>query len=134
MPALVTLQGAETLSVDPGGQTACEVRVRNTGTVVEQFHLAALGDGADWIDIEPPVLSLFPDAEGSARVVFRPPQRHDTPNGVVYFGVEVSPATAQGEGYVEEGQVSVGRFDDVAGELQPLQTRTRGGRRHRVAV
>lgn len=134
MPALVTLQGAEALTVDPGGTTSCEVKVRNTGTVVEQFHLTALGDGREWIKAEPEVLSLFPDAEGTARLVIAPPQRPETPFGEVAFAVRVVPETAPDEGSVEEGSVRVGKFDDVAAELMPLQTKSRGGSRHRIAI
>ncbi len=37
-----------TLSVDPGGENGCEVRVHNTGAVVDQFTFTVVGDTARW--------------------------------------------------------------------------------------
>src|SRR6266516_1708520 len=36
------------LRADPGGETSCEVRVRNTGTIVDQLSLEILGEAAAW--------------------------------------------------------------------------------------
>ena len=71
----------EVLAVQPGGQAECQIRVRNTSTIVDQFSLEALGPAASWVAFEPPSLSLFPDAEGLARLIVRPPKAADTPTG-----------------------------------------------------
>ena len=65
MGASATLQATELL-VTPGTEQAIELRVRNTGTVVDQFTFQPIGLAAGWISVEPPQVSLFPGAEGLA--------------------------------------------------------------------
>ena len=45
MGASVTLVNAA-VAVEPGGQVAVDVRVRNTGSVVDEFTLEVLGDSS----------------------------------------------------------------------------------------
>ena len=61
------------LDVDPGGVATCQITVRNTGSVVDEFAFSVLGPAGAWAEVEPPSLSLFPGAEGTATVRFRPP-------------------------------------------------------------
>ena len=53
----------KSVRVEPGAGASLEIRVRNTGQVVDQFSLDILGDAAPWTTVEPPSLSLFPGAE-----------------------------------------------------------------------
>ncbi|HSB87045.1 MAG TPA: hypothetical protein VLD86_12080, partial [Ilumatobacteraceae bacterium] len=62
------------LSVEPGQQVSAQLRVRNSGSVVDQFTFEGLGAAAAWIEAEPEVLSLFPGAEGTVTIFFRPPR------------------------------------------------------------
>ncbi len=73
------LLSEESLSVEPGGETRCEIRVRNTGSIVDQYTLEVLGDTATWVHLEPGTLSLFPGDEGVASLAFRPPRDHSVP-------------------------------------------------------
>ena len=77
------------LGVEPGGETACEVQVRNAGSVVDQFTVDVVGFARDWAVIEPPTINLFPGAEATTRVVFRPPRSSQVQAGPVPFGVRV---------------------------------------------
>ena len=86
--ASVTLVNAAA-AVEPGQEAAVDVRVRNTGTVVDEFTLEVLGDSAGWATVEPSVVSLFPGAEGTARIVFRPPRQSSTPAGSVPYGLDL---------------------------------------------
>ena len=61
MGASVTLT-APSIGVVPGGEATLELRLRNTGTVVDEFSLSVLGDAAGWASVEPPTISLFPGA------------------------------------------------------------------------
>src|SRR5260370_26350388 len=63
----------------PGGEAVSEVRVRNSGTVVDQFTLEVLGDASAWAIVEPAVIPLFPGAEAVARIRFKPPQSSSVP-------------------------------------------------------
>ena len=56
------------IAVKPGEETTCEVRVRNKSNVVDQYDIQVVGEPSRWTIVEPTTLSLFPDAEGVARV------------------------------------------------------------------
>lgn len=123
-----------TLSVEPGGMVTCEVKVRNTGSVVDQFTFTVLGDAAGWSSVEPATLSLFPGAEGSATVFFRPPRSADIPSASVPFAVRVASKEDPEGSVVEEGALEVGAFLDASAELVPRTSRGRRSATHDLAV
>jgi hypothetical protein len=131
--ALVLLR-ADGLSVDPGGDVWTEVTVRNTGSTVEQFTIEVVGLAGEWATVEPPVLSLFPTAEGTASIHFAPPRSPDVQPGPTSFGVKVTPSDDPTDSVVEEGELVVGSYTDVAAELLPLVSKGRRKVKHRVAV
>src|SRR5947208_1796252 len=73
MAAVATL-ASKAVTVTPGGEAVSEVRIRNSGTVVDQFTLEVLGDASAWAIVEPAVIPLFPGAEAVARIRFKPPK------------------------------------------------------------
>lgn len=132
MGATATLSQAG-LAVDPGSETTCEVLVRNTGTVVDQFTCEVIGDAAAWATADPPSLSLFPGAEGTVTVRFQPPKLHSIPPGPMPFGVKATSKEDPEGSVVEEGTIEVGRFAEGTAEILP---RTSSGRRsgtHNIA-
>ncbi len=133
MGASVTLV-TPALQVEPGQEVSTEVRVRNTGTVVDEFALDVLGDAAGWAGAEPGSLSLFPGAEGTAKVVFRPPRAASTPAGLVPFGVRARSREDPAGSAVEEGSVTVGSFQEPFAELVPRTSRGSRGGGHDVAI
>ena len=56
------------LAVQPGESVSTELRVRNTGDVVDQFSFQPLGDAAPWITVEPPTVRLFPETDALVTV------------------------------------------------------------------
>jgi hypothetical protein len=122
------------VAVEPGQEVTVEVRVRNTGTVVDEFALDVLGDSAGWAAAEPATISLFPGAEGSAKVVFRPPRVASTPSGLVPFGVRAASREDPAGSAVEEGSVAVGGFSDPFAELAPRTSRGSGSGAHDLAI
>lgn len=133
MGAIATLV-TTSLAVSPGEAAECEVRVRNTGSVVDQFTISVVGDVAEWATVEPATLSLFPGAEGTAVVRFTAPRAATTVSGTVHFGVKVeSKEDAEGS-MVEEGTLDVGAFHDVFAELAPRTSRGKRGARHELAL
>lgn len=108
------------LSVDPGGQASSEVRVRNTGSIVDEFVLEVTGEAAAWSAVQPASLRLFPEKEEVAQVVFRPPRSPEVRAGRKTFGVRVSSSVA-GSGVVEEkqGSVVVGEFFQLEATITP---------------
>lgn len=134
MTVIAVLQEADNLTVDPGQKISCQLSLSNTGTIVEQFAIMILGEAADWIKAEPPVVSMFPGAQQTVALQFNPPRAHTTPAGPVPFAVKVIPSTEPESSVTEEGIVSVGAFNDVGAELLPRQVHGRVAGRQRLAV
>jgi hypothetical protein len=132
MGATAILQN-ESLGVEPGGEVLCEVKVRNNGTVVDEFRFTVLGDAAGWAAVEPTALSLMPGTEGVAEVRFRPPRSSETKAGMVPFGLRVASKEDPAGSVVEEGTLEVGRFADVFAELVPRTSRGRSSAKHELA-
>jgi hypothetical protein len=122
------------LGVEPGGETACEVQVRNAGSVVDQFTVDVVGFASSWAVIEPPTINLFPGAEATARVFFRPPRNSQVQAGPVPFGVRVLSREDPRGSVVEEGVVEVAPFSDLKIELVPSRSRGRRSAKHQLAV
>jgi len=122
------------LGVEPGGETACEIQVRNAGSVVDQFTVDIVGFARDWAVIEPPTINLFPGAEATARVVFRPPRSPQVQAGPVPFGVRVLSREDPRGSVVEEGVVEVAPFSDLKTELVPSRARGRRSAKYQLAV
>lgn len=134
MGAVVVLQDADNLTVEPGQRTTCQLSIANTGTIVEQFNIMFMGDVASWTTADPPVVSLFPGAQQTVTVIFAPPREHTTTAGLVHFGVKVIPSNEPEESVTEEGSITVGSFNDLGAELVPRQTTGRLVGRQRLAV
>jgi hypothetical protein len=131
--ASVTL-GAAVVQVEPGGEAAIEVRLRNTGTVVDEFSIDVLGDAAAWTVAEPPTISLFPGADGTVRVVFRPPRSAAITAGSLPFGIRTQSREDPEGTTVEEGVVEVLNFYEPFAELVPRTSRGSRGAGHDVAI
>ena len=126
MAATATL-ASKGVSVTPGGEAVIEVRIRNSGTVVDQFTLEVLGDASAWAIVEPAVVPLFPGAEAVARVRFKPPKSSSVLAKAIPFAVRVKSREDARASLVEEGVVEVGPFNDTTAELIP---RTAKGSTH----
>jgi hypothetical protein len=133
MGALVTL-ASKALEVVPGATASCTVTIKNTGAVVDQFTIDILGDPGAFASADPPALSLFPGAEGSAVVIFAPPRDSSTPSGALPFGVRARSQEDPAGSAVEEGVLSVGTFSDTFAELVPRASRGSRGVTHELAV
>lgn len=130
----IAVLGTRSLAVAPGAQASVEIRVRNSGTVVDQFTIQVLGDAASWSTAEPPVISLFPGAEQTARITFKPPRSPGVPAGPLAFGVRVASQEDPAGSVVEEGQLQVGAYSETSAELAPRTSRGRTGATHDLAI
>jgi hypothetical protein len=131
--ATVTL-GATVVQVEPGGEAALEVRLRNTGTVVDEFTIDVLGDAAAWAAAEPPTISLFPGADGTVRIAFRPPRSASIAAGPLPFGIRTQSREDPEGSTVEEGVVEILAFFEPFAELVPRTSRGSRGAGHDVAI
>src|SRR5437667_2572604 len=64
---------ADDVRVDPGAESEAEIRVRNTGSIVDRISLQVEGPAARWASVDPPTVNLYPGAEATARLRFSPP-------------------------------------------------------------
>ena len=133
MAATATL-ASKTVTVTPGGEAISEVRVRNSGTIVDQFTLEVLGDSAAWAIVEPAVVPLFPGAEAVARIRFKPPKTSSVKAGAIPFAVRVKSREDARASLVEEGTVEVGAFNDTFAELIPRTAKGRSRARAQLAL
>jgi hypothetical protein len=122
------------VAVEPGQTVAVAIKVRNTGTVVDEFGLDVLGDAAGWATVTPPSLNLMPGSEGDAQAVFSPPRAASTPSGQVPFGLRARSRQDPAGSAVEEGSVTVGVFSDPHAELVPRTSRGSRSASHDLAV
>lgn len=123
-----------TPSVEPGSVATVEVRIRNNGTVVDQFTLDVVGDPSAWTSIAPPTLSLLPGSEGTATVSFHPPRSSEIRAGSFPFGIRVASKEDPAGSVTEEGTLEVGAFKELFGELIPRTSRGRAEGRHELAI
>jgi hypothetical protein len=130
----IAVLGTRSVAVAPGAQASAEIRVRNNGTVVDQFTIQVLGDAAAWSTADPPVISLFPGAEQTARITFKPPRSPDVPAGPMAFGLRVASQEDPAGSVVEEGQLQVGAFSETSAELAPRTSRGRTSATHDLAI
>ncbi len=133
MAATATL-ASKAVNVTPGGEAVSEVRIRNSGTVVDQFTLEVLGDASAWAIVEPAVIPLFPGAEAVARIRFKPPKSSSVPARAVPFAVRVKSREDARASLVEEGVVEVGPFNDTFAELIPRTAKGRSRAHARLAL
>src|SRR5262245_44120460 len=75
--------------VGPGDQSSSDVRIRNTGSIVDQFELDVVGEAATWTHVEPATVNLMPGEESTATIVFSPPRSSRVAEGPVAFALRV---------------------------------------------
>jgi len=121
-------------SVPPGSESVRDIRIRNTGAVVDQFELDVVGDAASWAHVEPPFVNLMPGEEGSARLVFAPPRSSRVIAGPVPFALRVMSREDTAGSSIEEAVVTVGPFSQVAADLVPRTSYGRFAGRHQLAL
>jgi hypothetical protein len=132
LPALLVLTPPPA-PVPPGGEAIVTARIRNTGTVVDQFTLQVLGAAAAWSMVEPPETSLFPGADGEARIHLKLPTGSSAPAGPLPVGVMIRSA-ADGGTTVEETVITVLPAVVVISRLVPRRSKGSSGGRHRVML
>ena len=132
--AVIASMDRTSITADPGGETSCSIRVRNTGKVVDQILLDVLGDAQPWSTVEPAQLNLLPGTDAVARVVFRPPRSGAVPAGTVPFAVRAMSQEDPDGSTIEEGTVEVNPFFDLKTVLIPGTAHSRRRARYQLVV
>lgn len=121
-----------TTAVEPGAEATVTITVRNTGDIVEEYHLQAAGDPGQWAAIEPQTLRLYPGTTGTAQLTFTPPRSSEAQAGPQPYAVKVTPREDRENTLAIEGVLRVAEFADLRAELLP--STTRGWHRGRVKL
>jgi hypothetical protein len=79
-------------------------------------------------------VSLFPGAEETVRIVFRPPRSSAVVAGGTPFGVRVSSKEDPDFSVVEEGSVQISGFAAVTAKIVPRTSQGRAGAEHRLEI
>ena len=121
-----------TADVEPGSEAMVAITVRNTGDIVEEYHLQTTGDPAQWAAIEPQTLRIYPGTAGTAHLTFTPPRSSEAQAGPQPYAVKVTPREDRENTFAIEGVLRIAEFADLRAELLPPQTR--GWHRGRVKL
>jgi hypothetical protein len=133
MPVSASLSSSR-VEVAPGGTATVELTVRNTGSVVDEFRIEVLGEGAQWTAASPAVLPLFPGASAPVTITFNPPRRSDRVAGEVDVAIKVVSREDADGSAVEELVVAIGGFDSPDAELVPRTVRASRKANVQVAI
>ena len=133
MAASVVVEQAS-VAVVPGETATCSVRIRNAGSVVDQFTLTVLGQPAAWTTVVPATLSLFPSADGVIELHFAPPRAPGVGSGSTPFGVRVVGSEDPDDPVVEEGDVNLLPFVDVTAKITPRTSETKRKAKHEIVL
>jgi hypothetical protein len=125
MGVAVVMERPETQAV-PGQRSSSDVRIRNTGAVVDEIELDVTGDAAGWAHVEPPSVNLMPGEEGTARIVFTPPRSSQVAEGLVHYAFRAMSREDTEGSAVHEAVVEIAPYSAFSGEMLP---RTSTGRR-----
>lgn len=120
LPGTVTLTlSAVALAAAPGALATLEVRVRNKSTIVDQYSVDVVGEPAQWSTVQPSTLSLFPDKEGTATILFRPPRSSTVTAGRKIFSIKVQSKASAQISAEQGGAIEVAPFSDAVVAMTP---------------
>lgn len=122
------------VTVDPGRTQRCQIHVRNTGQVVDQFVLGIVGDVADWAVVRPPRVNLLPGEETLVELVLTPPMTYEVRAGGHPFAIRIVSREDTEGSIVSEGLVTVTEFVALNAQIVPHTSRARRTGRHTLAV
>jgi len=123
------------LSVEPGGQATLTLTVTNPGTIVEGYSLDVVSTiPMPWVQVNPSTLSVYPQQEATAVIVFSPPSGPGAPGGSLPFGVRVWSEVEGGGSAVAEGDLDVGSVAGLQAKLTPIASTGRWSGRHTLKV
>lgn len=124
----------ESMRLDAGEHGSLPLEIRNTGDIVEDYHLEVLGIPAQWTTIDQADFTLYPGTSTVATLDVHPPRSPDVPAGEMRFGIRVTPTDHPEEAVVPEAVVEVLPYLDTTAELVPRTTHGRFGATHQVAI
>jgi hypothetical protein len=122
------------VSVKPGEEATTEVRIRNKSNVVDQYDIQVVGEPSRWTIAEPTTLSLFPDAEGVAKVRFRPVRSPQVQAGRKPFSIAVQSKASANISADQDGILEVAPFREATLGIVPRTARGGASASYRLTV
>jgi hypothetical protein len=134
MTTLANLEPATAVELSPGDEASFGLTVRNRSDIVDAYRFEVVGDAAGWATVEPETITVYPGAEETVQVTFRPPRLPEVAPGEAPFAVRVVPTEHPDEVQVPEGMLHVLPFTELTAEVLPRTSRARRTARHQLAV
>lgn len=120
--------------VQPGGQVRVTITLTNTGTLVEGYWLQVLGPAAAWAEVVPPELSVYPQQDATAAVIFSPPSDGSATSGLLPFGVLASSSLDVDSSASAEGDLEIGELHQLQAKIIPVTSTGRWRGRHVIQL
>ena len=109
--------------------------VTNPGTIVEGYSVDVVSTiPMPWVQVNPSTLSVYPQQEATAVIVFSPPSGSGAPSGTLPFGVRVWSEVEGGGSAVAEGDLDIGSVAGLQAKLTPIASTGRWSGRHTLKV
>jgi hypothetical protein len=125
---------AAQIPVTPGQEASVEVRVRNTGQVVDQIDLDILGDAKAWARVEPASVNLLPGAEQAVRLVLAPPRSATIAAGETTFALRAFSHEDTEGSVIHEAVALVAPFTEIAADIVPRTSRGSRKGKHELVI
>lgn len=123
------------VAVEPGGQASVTIKIINPGAIVEGYRVEVVGEGvSDWGEALPSEISLYPQQDATATIVFSPPGGTGAPGGSWPFGVRVRSTEDADASAVVEGDLEIGKVFGLQATLLPVNSSGRWRGRHVVRL
>jgi hypothetical protein len=123
------------LGVEPGSQATLTLTVTNPGTIVEGYSVDVVSTiPMPWVQVNPSTLSVYPQQEATAVIVFSPPSGPGAPGGSLPFGVRVWSEVEGGGSAVAEGDLDIGSVAGLQAKLTPIASTGRWSGRHTLRI
>jgi hypothetical protein len=124
----------EHAAVQPGGQARVTLTVTNPGNLVEGFWLQVLGPAAAWAEVVPPEITVYPQQDATAAVIFSPPSDNSAPSGLLPFGVLASSTLDANSSAAAEGDLEIGALHSLQAKIIPVTSTGRWRGRHVIQL
>jgi hypothetical protein len=113
------------LSVDPGAEITTEVRIANTGSLVEQADIDIRGLPRPWFSVEPAAVRLDVKTETKAALRVRPPRKSTSAAGRIPFEVSIWSTTNPNVRCTQPAFLTIRPYFELSDKLEPLACEAR---------
>jgi hypothetical protein len=122
------------VAAEPGGIATLQVKVRNTGSVVDELRISVEGDAAPWAEVDTPVIRLMPGTDGASTIRLKPPIVPLALAGPISFLVRIQSHEHPDEPATETGVLTVGEVRALAATIVPATAKAAGPAPYEVRI